>query len=215
MDFFQHLIDFVLHTEENVNYLLVTYGSQIYWILFAIIFCETGLVVTPFLPGDSLIFLVGSLAALDGSPLNIFMLALILVVAAIGGNILNYEIGRFLGARVFNVDRWFFKRKYLTRAQNFYEKHGGKAIVLSRFMPILRTFAPFVAGIGKMNRSRFHLFNFFSGAGWVILFLVLGYTFGQIDYVQKNLKLVTVGIIIVSFLPFVYEYIRLKNKKNS
>ncbi len=191
------------------------YGTLFYWILFLVIFCETGLVVTPFLPGDSMIFLVGSLAANELNHLNIWILGASLVTAAVGGNILNYEIGRYLGPRVLKVDRWFLKKKYLDRAQRFYELHGGKAIMLSRFMPILRTFAPFVAGVGRMNRRRFHLFNFFSGAGWVLLFLLLGFSFGQLKIVEHNIKLVTIGIIIISFAPIVIAYYRQKAKNKS
>lgn len=210
MEFIQHLLSFVLHLDEHLNDVFVHYGAWTYAILFLIIFCETGLVVTPFLPGDSLLFAVGALAATGG--LHIGFLFVLLAAAAILGNTLNYSIGRFIGPKAFAGNHRFFKKEYLARAHAFYEKHGGKAIALSRFLPILRTFAPFAAGIGAMSYPRFLLFNLFGGIAWVATFLFAGYFFGNIPFVKHNFSFVIMGIIVVTIIPMVVEFFRHRRK---
>ena len=214
MEIIQFLIDFVLHIDVHLAELVAQYGLLIYGILFAIIFCETGLVVTPFLPGDSLLFVAGALASLGTNDMNVHLLVALLIVAAILGDGVNYFIGRFFGERLFsNPNSKIFKQAYLDKTHAFYEKHGGKTIVLARFVPIIRTFAPFVAGMGKMNYSFFVFYNVTGGIFWVALFTYAGYFFGGLEYVQKNLKLLIVAIIFVSILPIVFEFIRNKMKK--
>ncbi len=198
------IINFLLHFEQHLRAFIQNYGVWAYALLFAIIFCETGLVITPFLPGDSLLFAAGALAA-DGS-LNIILLSFLLVIAAILGDTVNYWIGYLIGPRVFNEQVRFLKREYLVKTHEFYEKHGGKTIILARFIPIIRTFAPFVAGVGKMTYIRFISYNVIGGLLWVGLFVFAGYFFGNIPFVQKNFSLVIVAIIILSVLPAVYEY---------
>jgi len=198
------IINFLLHFEQHLRAFIQNYGVWAYALLFAIIFCETGLVITPFLPGDSLLFAAGALAA-DGS-LNIILLSFLLVIAAILGDTVNYWIGYLIGPRVFNEQVRFLKREYLVKTHEFYEKHGGKTIILARFIPIIRTFAPFVAGVGKMTYIRFISYNVIGGLLWVGLFVFAGYFFGNIPVVQKNFSLVIVAIIILSVLPAVYEY---------
>ena len=202
------LLDWVLHLDHHLNELVVSVGPVwVYVVLFAIIFCETGLVVMPFLPGDSLLFAVGAMCAITDSPLNLAILIPLLIVAAIMGDALNYWIGAKVGPKVFFSDtsRWL-NREHLDRAQYFYEKYGSKAIIIARFVPIVRTFAPFVAGIGKMNFGRFWLYNIVGGAVWVSLFLVAGYWFGNIELVKNNFIFVTVGIIALSVIPIAYEW---------
>jgi membrane-associated protein len=177
--------------------------------LFSIIFFETGLVLTPFLPGDSLIFITGTIAA--QGLLNLFLLFFLLCAAAILGDSLNYSIGKYFGEKI-EANR-FFKKKYLEMTQKFYEEHGGKTIILARFIPIIRTFAPFVAGISKMEYTRFLSFNVVGGIVWVALFLFSGYYFGLIPFVQNNLTLIVIGVIILSFLPPVFEYLRSRKKR--
>jgi membrane-associated protein len=186
-----------------------TVGPWLYVVLFAIIFAETGLVVTPFLPGDSLLFAVGAVAAHPGSPIRLGLVAFLLVIAAVLGDAVNYMIGARLGPRVFTrEDSWLLNKKHLLRAHNFYEEYGGITIILARFIPIVRTFAPFVAGIGKMSYRRFAIYNIAGGSVWILLFLLAGWGFGGQAYVQQNFKLVVVAIIVISVLPGVYEYIR-------
>lgn len=207
------VIDFILHINEHLATLMATYGIWVYAILFIIIFCETGLVVTPFLPGDSLLFAAGALCAGYESPVNTHLLFLLLCVAAILGDNCNYFIGRFFGKRLFsNPKSKVFKQSYLIKANQFYEKHGGKAIVLSRFVPIIRTFAPFVAGMGKMNYKHFSFFNITGGISWVAIFIYAGHFFGNMDIVKRNLELLLFGIIFISLLPPVIEYYREKRK---
>ncbi len=172
---------------------------------------ETGLVVTPFLPGDSLLFAAGALSAIGS--LNIFVLYGIMLVAAILGDTVNYWIGHFIGPKVFEKDHKFLKREYLYKAQNFYDKHGGKAIILARFVPIVRTFAPFVAGVGKMNYSKFIMFNIVGGTAWVTLFTFAGYFFGNLPIIKENFHYTVFAIIILSLVPIVYEWAKTKSKK--
>ncbi|MFN9437452.1 MAG: VTT domain-containing protein, partial [Planctomycetota bacterium] len=185
----------------------------LYLVLAAIIFCETGLVVTPFLPGDSLLFAVGALCAIEGSPLSLWIMLPLLCAAAIVGDAVNYWIGNFLGPRVFRSESsiWL-NRSHLLRAQSFYDRYGAKAIVLARFLPIVRTFAPFVAGIGRMNFLRFWFYNIVGGVVWVSVFLIAGYWMGTWEVVQKNFFLITIGIIVVSILPIAWEWYQARQR---
>lgn len=206
MEFIEQFIDFVLHIDVHLNELILTYGTWTYAILFLIIFSETGFVVTPFLPGDSLLFAAGALAA-SGS-LSSPWLIVVLSVAAIVGNIVNYWIGYLVGPGVFQKRIRFLNKEYLERTHKFYEKHGGKTIVIARFIPIIRTFAPFVAGVGYMTYGRFMLYNVVAGIAWVAFFVLGGYYFGNIPFVKNNFGLVVVAIIIISTLPAVVEFLR-------
>lgn len=200
VDLFAAFLDIVLHLDKHLAVLVQQYGVWIYAILFAIIFSETGFVVTPFLPGDSLLFVAGALAALGG--MDIALLIGVLVVAAALGNMLNYQIGRFIGPRVFKWDdSIFFNKAALRKTEIFYEIHGGKTLVISRFLPLLRTFAPFVAGVGKMDYLRFCFFNLIGAALWVVSLTLAGYFFGNLPWVQKNLTAVILGIIFISLIP--------------
>ena len=202
MDLIAAFIDLVLHLDKHLALMVQQYGLWIYAILFAIIFSETGFVVTPFLPGDSLLFVAGALAALGG--MNIGVLLVVLTLAAVLGNTVNYQIGRFLGPKVFHWENSrFFNKAALIKTHAFYEKHGGKTLVISRFLPLFRTFAPFVAGIGSMSFGRFTLFNVAGAAGWVLSLTFAGYFFGNQVWVRENLSAVIVGIIVVSFVPVV------------
>ncbi|HEK3016151.1 TPA: DedA family protein [Proteus mirabilis] len=208
-DLIKFLIDFILHIDVHLAELVAQYGTWVYAILFLIIFCETGLVVTPFLPGDSLLFVAGALSALDTNDVNVHLMVLLLLFAAILGDAVNYSIGRIFGEKLFsNPNSRIFKREYLDKTHAFYEKHGGKAIILARFVPIVRTFAPFVAGMGKMSYRHFAFYNVAGAIAWVLLFTYAGYFFGDLDIVQKNLKLLIVAIIVISILPGVIEVIR-------
>ena len=200
MEYIATFIDIVMHLDKHLALLVQQYGTWIYVILFAIIFSETGFVVTPFLPGDSLLFVAGALAALGG--MDIGVLLVVLVSAAALGNMLNYQVGRFLGPKVFHWENSrFFNKAALVKTHAFYEKHGGKTLVISRFLPLFRTFAPFVAGIGAMNYSRFTFFNLIGAASWVVSLTLAGYFFGNLPWVQKNLSVVIVGIIAISMIP--------------
>ena len=200
LDLIQQLIDFILHIDKHLLEIVTDYQTWTYLILFAIIFSETGFVVTPFLPGDSLLFVAGALAALGG--MDIGVLLVVLVSAAALGNMLNYQVGRFLGPKVFHWENSrFFNKAALVKTHAFYEKHGGKTLVISRFLPLFRTFAPFVAGIGAMNYSRFTFFNLIGAASWVVSLTLAGYFFGNLPWVQKNLSVVIVGIIAISMIP--------------
>jgi len=200
MDYLAFFIDLVLHLDKHLAVLVQQYGTWIYAILFVIIFSETGFVVTPFLPGDSLLFVAGALAALGG--MNIGVLLAVLLAAAALGNMLNYQIGRFLGPKVFQwEDSRFFNKAALQKTHAFYDKHGGKTLVISRFLPLFRTFAPFVAGIGAMSYARFTLFNLIGAVSWVGLLTLAGYFFGNLPWVQKNLSVVILGIIAISLVP--------------
>ncbi|WP_017345407.1 DedA family protein [Pantoea sp. A4] len=209
MELIHQLIDFILHIDAHLQALVAQYGVWIYAILFLILFCETGLVVTPFLPGDSLLFVAGALAAVPGSALDVHMMVVLLVIAAILGDAVNYTIGRLFGDKLFsNPNSRIFRRSYLDKTHGFYERHGGKTIILARFVPIVRTFAPFVAGMGKMTYRQFALFNIIGGLAWVILFSYAGYFFGNIPAIQQNLHYLIVAIIVFSVLPGVVEILR-------
>lgn len=202
MDWVSTLIDFILHIDVHLAALVARYGAAVCLLLFLIIFCETGLVVTPFLPGDSLLFVAGALAALPSNDLNIGVITVLMIVAAIAGDAVNYFIGRLFGERLFrNPNSRIFRRRYLEQTHAFYERHGGKTLVLARFMPIIRTFAPFVAGMGKMTYRRFAGWNVLGGVIWVVLFTLAGYWFGDQPFVQRNLKYLIVAIIVISVLP--------------
>ena len=215
IDILFNFIDIFLHLDRHLADVLQYFGSWTYLVIFLIIFCETGLVVTPILPGDSLLFGLGAFAAnpyLKG-PLTLELLFMTLTIAAIAGDSLNYAIGHYLGPRVFQKeDGRFFKRAYLEKTHKFYERHGGKTIIIARFMPIIRTFAPFVAGIGRMNYSRFISYNVIGGICWISLFIFGGYFFGNISFVKSNFTLVIISIIIISVLPGVIEYLRQRRK---
>lgn len=207
MEFLQLDISFILHIDVHLSELFTQYGLWIYGILFLIIFCETGLVVTPFLPGDSLLFATGALVAISASAgLDINVMAILVVSAAILGNIVNYTIGRFFGAQLFrNPHSKVFRRDYLDKAHDFYEKHGGVAIIMTRFIPIFRTFAPFVAGMSGMTYPRFIAYNVIGAVLWVGIFLYAGYYFGNIPSVRKNFTMVILAILVVSVMPIIYE----------
>ena len=203
------VIDFILHIDQHLTALSAQYGMWIYAILFLIIFCETGLVATPFLPGDSLLFAAGGIAAVGG--MNIHIMVLILLVAAILGDAVNFMIGKYFGAKLFsNPDSKIFRRAYLEKTHAFYEKHGGKTIIIARFVPIVRTFAPFVAGMSDMHYGRFIRYNIIGALAWVLLFSYLGYFFANIPLVKNNLGLVLGAIIVISILPAVIEIVRAK-----
>ncbi|HET9223044.1 MAG TPA: DedA family protein [Roseiflexaceae bacterium] len=207
MEYLREILEFFLHIDAHLEPLLTQYGAWVYLILFVIIFCETGLVVTPFLPGDSLLFAAGALAAATGA-LNPVLLFLILAVAAIAGDTVNYYIGRFFGNKIFDMNLPFVKREYLDRTHEFYEKYGGKTIILARFVPIVRTFAPFVAGVGNMTYSRFITYNVIGGLIWIALFVFGGYLIGNIPLIKNNFSIVTVLIILISVTPMVIEVLR-------
>jgi membrane-associated protein len=201
------LIDFVIHLDRHLDWIIRSYGLWTYVLLFLIIFCETGLVVTPFLPGDSLLFAVGTFAALGS--LDLGWLIVLLSVAAIGGDTVNYWIGHAAGPKVFaRENSRFFNREHLERTHQFYRKYGGKTIILARFIPIIRTFAPFVAGIGSMSYPRFIVFNVAGGLLWIVTLLLAGYFFGNIPVVRQNFALVILAIVILSILPGVVEFLR-------
>ena len=207
MEMFSAFFDIVLHLDKYLAVLVQQYGVGIYAILFAIIFSETGFVVTPFLPVDSLLFVAGGLAAVGG--MDLYFLLVLLAAAAALGNMLNYQIGRFIGPKVFQwQNSRFFNKSALLKTQLFYERHGGKTLVISRFLPLLRTFAPFVAGVGAMNYGRFVFFNLLGAIGWVTSLTLAGYFFANLPWVQKNLSLVIVGIILVSLIPMAIGWLR-------
>ncbi|MBC8952396.1 DedA family protein [Xenorhabdus sp. PB62.4] len=206
VDFAKFIVDFILHIDAHLAELVASYGDWVYGILFLIIFCETGLVVTPFLPGDSLLFVAGAISALDSNNLNVHIMVALMITAAIIGDAINYTIGRIFGEKLFtNPNSKIFRRSYLDKTHEFYEKHGGKAIILARFVPIIRTFAPFVAGMGKMSYRHFAAYNVIGAFIWVLLFTYAGYLFGDMPIVQQNLKLLIVAIIFISILPGVIE----------
>lgn len=206
MELLVSLFDFILHIDRHLGEIIADYGQATYIILFAIIFLETGLVVTPFLPGDSLLFAAGAFAA-TGS-LNVAALFALLAAAAIIGDTVNYWIGHRIGPRVFQEDVPFLKREYLVRTQRFYDKHGGKTIFLARFIPIIRTFAPFVAGVGTMRYGKFIVYNIFGALAWTSLFIFGGYFFGNIPFVRENFGLVVIAIIVISVSPVFYELLQ-------
>ena len=195
-----NLLDIIINLDIYLTYLINNYGTEAYLIIFLIIFCETGLVVAPFLPGDSMIFVLGALGA--SGKINILTIAGVIMTGAILGNMLNYQIGRWVGPKIFEKDTGrFLNKEYLLRTHAFFEKHGGKTIVIARFMPIIRTFAPFVAGIGQMEYYRFTVYNIIGSVAWVLVCLAAGYSFGNIPVVEKHFTLIIVGIIFVSLIP--------------
>lgn len=205
------LINIFLHLDKYLGQAISDYGTWTYLLLFLIVFCETGLVVTPFLPGDSLLFAAGALAATVPA-LDVKLLLLLLGVAAILGDTVNYAIGKAIGPRAFTSNVRFLKREYLQRTQQFYEKHGGKTIILARFVPIVRTFAPFVAGVGTMKYGRFVVYNVAGGCLWVAMFTLGGFFFGNLDFVKKNFSLVVVGIVLISVMPMVWELLKARRE---
>ena len=214
MELLRHALDFVLHIDKHLLELVSQYGAWTYGILFGIIFCETGLVVTPFLPGDSLLFAAGALAGANA--LEIRVLVPLLIAAAVIGDNLNYVIGRSLGPRVFSAEHnRFFKREHLTRTHEFYERHGGKMLVLARFVPIVRTFAPFVAGIARMRYARFLAFSVAGGTLWVASFCLLGYFFGSLPIVQENFSIAVIAVIFISLIPMVVEVWKARAHKSA
>jgi membrane-associated protein len=213
MELLGHLVDIVLHLDKHLNELVRQYGPWTYLILFVIVFAETGLVVTPFLPGDSLLFAVGALAATEGSPIRVEWVAALLIAAAILGDTVNYQIGHFVGPKIFTQkhSRWF-KREHLDRTHEFFERYGGKTIIIARFVPIVRTFAPFVAGVGAMTYWQFLLYNVVGALLWVGLLLPAGYFFGNAPIVKDNFSIVILAIIALSLLPALFEFIRARSK---
>ena len=206
-----YLIDLFLHLDVHLNELILQYGAVTYIILFLVIFAETGLVVTPFLPGDSLLFAAGTFAAIGS--FDVALLFILLCIAAILGDTVNYWIGHYIGPKVFHKETKFIKKEYLVRTHNFFEKHGGKTIIIARFIPIIRTFAPFVAGVGAMTYSKFILYNITGGTVWVAMFVFGGYYFGNISFVKNNFSIVIIVIILISILPGVIEYFRHRSSK--
>lgn len=210
MDLIMQLVDFVLHIDKHLAEIIEDYGAWTYMILFLIIFCETGLVVTPFLPGDSFLFALGALH----TSLDIKMAYILLVIAAVLGNTTNYLIGKFIGTKMLEFKKIrLVKQEHLDRTHAFFDKHGGKAIILSRFFPIIRTLAPFVAGLGKMSFTRYTLYNVIGGVSWITAFILLGYFFGNIPAVKENFTFVIIGIVVVTFLPAAITFI--KSRKSS
>jgi len=213
MEFIKSVVDFVLHLDVHLSELIQAYGLWTYLILFVVIFCETGLVVTPFLPGDSLIFAAGAFAA--RGDLNVVVLFLLIAAAAVLGDTVNYWVGKIIGPKVFQKENSrIFKKQYLDRTHQFYEKYGAETIIIARFVPIVRTFAPFVAGIGRMTYVRFLSYNVIGGVAWVALFSFGGYFFGNIPFVKKNFSLVIIAIILISLVPVVYEFFKHRKKKD-
>lgn len=208
MEIIQHLIDFILHIDKHLADITSQYQGWTYLILFVIIFAETGFVVTPFLPGDSLLFAAGALIAGGASGLDVHLLAVILVVAAFAGNTVNYMLGNYLGPKVFKEKNKILKLSYYLKTQAFFDKHGGKAVIFSRFIPIIRTIAPFVAGVGKMPMGRYSLYNIVGGLSWIVLFLYGGYLFGNLEFFKKNFSLVAIGIVLISILPPIFAFIK-------
>ena len=209
MDTLHLLLDYFLHLDHHLNQAVATLGPWFYGLLFTIVFCETGLVVTPFLPGDSLLFAVGALAAAEGSPISLGLAIGLLIVAAVLGDAVNYAAGKRIGPAIFRREdsRWL-NRKHLDEAQRFYEKYGAKTIVIARFVPIVRTFAPFVAGIGKMGYRRFAAYNVVGGVAWVLVFTLAGYFFGDLPWVKNNFHYVIVAILVLSIIPVIVEVVR-------
>ncbi len=204
MEFVSFIIDFVLHIDQHLLELVAAYGPWIYLILFLIVFAETGLVVTPFLPGDSLLFVAGAIAAMG--EMNVHLLVALLILAAVLGDAVNYAVGHFFGMKLFsNPDSRIFRRQYLDKTHDFYARHGGKTIILARFVPIVRTFAPFVAGVGRMTYRHFFSYNIVGALAWVLSFSYAGYFFGNLPVVKSNLSLLILAIIVVSVLPGVIE----------
>lgn len=213
MDLIHFFIDFILHIDKHLDQMIITYGIWVYVILFLIVFCETGLVVTPFLPGDSMLFVAGALAARATNELDVAILCIVLIAAAIIGDSTNFEIGKIFGKKLFsNPNSKIFKQEYLNKTHDFYKKYGGKTIILARFVPIVRTFAPFVAGMGRMHYYYFISYNVIGALAWVLIFTLAGYFVGNVEWVQSNLKLLIVAIILVSIIPAIFEIVKNKMK---
>lgn len=213
MEYFSWFIEIMLHLDKHLDILVTNYGKWTYLVLFLIVFCETGLVVTPFLPGDSLLFAAGAIAGLGS--LQVENLIPLLIIAAILGDTVNYHIGAYIGPKVFSIkSSRLIKVEHLHHTQKFYEKHGGKTIIIARFIPIVRTFAPFVAGVGTMSYGQFLKYNVIGAVAWVASFVTIGYWFGQREIVKQNFSLVILAIIILSILPAVIEFIRAKRASN-
>jgi membrane-associated protein len=213
----KEFIDFVLHINQHLQDFVQDYGALVYALLFLIVFAETGLVVTPFLPGDSLLFAAGALAANEANNLNVFLIIILLIAAALAGDNTNYFIGRYLakkgeGAKLFGI--FTIRKDYLDKTHTFYEKHGARTIIIARFVPIVRTFAPFVAGVGSMTYSKYITYCIAGAIVWVTMLTLSGYMFGNIEWVKKNFELVVFGIIVVSLIPIIYEFINHKLKKH-
>src|SRR3989344_3686026 len=211
MDFLQQFIDLFLHLDDHLSSVIIQFGLYTYLILFLIVFVETGLVVMPLLPGDSLLFAVGAFAA-EGS-LHLWASYILLCIAAIAGDSVNYWVGNVIGQKAFSINNRFFKHEYLMKTEAFYEKHGGKTIIIARFLPIIRTFAPFVAGVGNMNYATFFFYNVVGGLLWVTLLLGSGFLFGNIPLVRENFETVIVAIIVISILPGIIEFVRHRFRK--
>ena len=213
IDLLKEFIDIILHIDIHLHQWVTDYRTWTYLILFIIIFMETGFVVTPFLPGDSLLFAAGTIAAMDGEPLNIIVLLLILTIAAYVGDTVNYFIGKSIGHKVYEKNYKLIKREHLDKTHAFYEKHGGKTIIIARFMPIIRTFAPFVAGVGTMSYLRFTSFNIIGGILWVFSFCIAGYLFGNIPMIKQNFTIAIFVIIFLSLLPMIIAFLQSYFKK--
>jgi membrane-associated protein len=211
LDFVGRVFDFFLHLDRHLSEVISQYGTWTHLILFLIVFCETGLVVTPFLPGDSLLFAAGTFAALGA--LDVWLVVVLLITAAVIGDTVNYWVGAYIGPRAFRGNVRFLKREYLERTHAFYEKHGGKTIILARFIPIIRTFAPFVAGVGAMSYPRFIIYNVLGAVLWVGLFVLGGFFFGNIPTVRENFTLVILAIIVLSVLPIAFEAVRARGSR--
>ncbi len=212
MEILHWFVDVILHLDQHLAELVQNYGTTTYIILFLIVFCETGLVVTPFLPGDSLLFAIGAISSIGGLDLGLVML--LLCVAAILGDTVNYHIGKYIGPRAFeSKNSRIFKREYLERTERFFEKYGGKTIIIARFVPIIRTFAPFLAGVGTMSYRRFLVYNVVGGVFWVGSLTLAGYFFGELEIVKKNFSLVVFAIIFISILPAIIELIKAKRER--
>lgn len=214
--FVSYLVDLFLNLDVHLNELVVTFGVWVYLILFLIIFCETGLVVTPFLPGDSLLFATGALAAIDGSPLDVRIMAFVLFCAAVAGDATNYLIGRKIGPKIFAAESsWLLNKKHLHTAQAFYERHGGKTVIIARFAPIVRTFAPFVAGIGRMDYKKFQAFNVVGSLLWVPPFLFGGYFLGNLPAVKRNFHVIIVAIVVISVAPAFFQFLKERQRSRA
>ena len=209
MEYISYFVDLFLHLDKHLAQLVGEYGTWTYLLLFIIVFCETGLVVTPILPGDSLLFAAGAISALESADLNPHLLVVLLTIAAVLGDAVNYQIGRHVGPAVFKRESGrFFKREHLDRTQAFYERYGGKTIIIARFVPIVRTFAPFLAGVGQMNYRHFAVYNISGAILWVVIGVYAGYLFGELEFIKENFSLVIVAIVVISLLPAAFEYWR-------
>lgn len=213
MDYLLSFADFFMHIDKHLDLVVRDYGVWSYSILFLIVFCETGLVITPVLPGDSLLFAAGAIAA--GGAINVHVLAVLLLIAAILGDAVNYQIGNFLGPKVLREDSKIFRKEWIDRTQRFYERYGTKTIVIARFVPIVRTFAPFLAGVGKMGYVRFLTYNVVGAVLWVYLFSYAGFFFGELPIVKKNFSLVIMAIIVLSIMPAAIEFIRARREQKA